>query len=251
MNKDVLDYFDDKTAGQIAWDLSLAIDQFRIVDDFKKVGKIDFSFDVQKGKTIDAGPNTYLLFDLPEDSVAYAFLKASFDREISVEEEEKLQAFTEKVCQILSEKHGSIISGVMRKVAFNNISAEAIPMEAVRVYGIEMVDYSSVDDQDRYTLRIAKLPDVPVNTQAVLSFIQQVRDTDKTKTSAQVVEEERAKGNKLFEGVLSIQAGHKYLWDVSMSIYIDYSYSEGFVKAQQERQKKMMKALGKKRETPI
>jgi hypothetical protein len=237
MSKDLLDYFNKESAEQIASDLAIAIDRFRTAADYKEVGKIDFSFDVNKGKMVDSGSNTYFLFDLPKDTTAYGFLRAQFDREITPEEEEKLQEFTANVCNILSEKFAGVMSGVMRKIAFNNIRVEAIPMSNVKVYGIEFVDYSSFDESDKYTIRIAKLPGVPVNIQAVMSFIQQTKNQDGNKTASDIVEEERKKGNKIFEGVLNIEQGHKYLWDVSMSLFINYSYSEDFIKVQEKLSK--------------
>lgn len=235
MSKDLLEYFNDAFAEQIAWDLSSAIERFRTAKDYKEFGKIDFNFDVSKGKMVDSDSNTFFLFDLPQDTIAYDFLKSQFDREITTDEQEKLDKFTQKICDILNNKFPGIMSGVMRKVVFNNISEEAMPMSTVRVQGIELVDYSSFDDSDKYTMKIGKIPGVPVNMQALLSFIQQTKNQDTSKTVSNIVEEERKKGNKIFEGILGIQKGHKYLWDVSMSLFIDYSYSEEFIKKQQEK----------------
>ena len=230
MAKDLTEYLNDETSYEIARDMAKVMDDLAASKNRDDLGKVDVNFVINtSGKIADRNANTEILFDMPVGTTAYEFKKAMYEREITKDEEIELQKFMIRVANYLHGEFRGSLDNLLRTVITGNAPVEDIPLSTITILDIEIVDYSSLDTEDRFTLKVFNLPGVPVDMTGVLSFIREEKEKDRTKTAIQVIEQERLKGNKMFEGVMSTQLGDKYLWEVYITMFTDYSYSDSFV----------------------
>jgi len=222
---------DKKAASRIATDLAKCLKQFQDAESIEEIGKIDHNFVLSKGKVESDDANTDIVFDLPRDSEAYAFLKAMYADSIDEDSDKQIETFIKEICKCLTDDHTIVIRDMLRSKVICDAPEEAVPIKKIEVMAIELVDYSAVDDDDKYLLKFQKLPNIPINMQALMAFIMNVKENDNNtdKTTSQIINEEKLKGNKLFEGILGISRGDKYLWDVNISLFADYSFSDDFI----------------------
>ncbi len=223
---------DDDASSRIAADLAACIQKFYDAKDIDDIGKIDHNFVLEKGKVEGDDANTNFVFDLPRNSEAYAFLKAMYAEEVEEDDDEKIIEFVKEVCVRLTDEHAPVIRNTIRSKVIGDTPEEVVPIKRLEVMAVELVDYSAVDEDDKYVMKFHKMPGVPVNMQALMAFIMNAKENDDRKTTAQVIDEERLKGNKLFEGMLGVDRADKYLWDVNIVLYADYSFSDEFMESQ-------------------
>jgi hypothetical protein len=230
--KDILELLTDETAEQVAKELTEQVAAFGAFAKLKdktakeKIGMVDFSFDLSKGKVASENANTWFAFDLKRDTMAFAFMKAMYARDLPEDENQKLLDFVGKVATILTEKFQDQFRDAVRKAVIPDSDPRAIPLEKVEILGIELVDYSSVDDIDKKTVKYIKLPDVPVNMRSLTSRIMEVRDEHPELTVADIIQKERLAANPVFDAIMGVQMGDKYLWDCQMAMFVDYSVSQ-------------------------
>ncbi|NJL70641.1 MAG: hypothetical protein HC888_02995 [Candidatus Competibacteraceae bacterium] len=193
-------------------------------------GKVDFAFNVSAGK-LKGGKrqNTFVMFDLPDDSVGKQFIKAMYAEELSDDGIGEINDFVNQVAMHLIKDHINIIRDAIRQFVIPDSEEQAIPLADIKIIEAQLVDYSSVDDDSKYLLRIFTRPNGTVNQNALMSELARLRDENPGMTNAELTDREIANGNPAFSGVAGIDRGERYLFDVSLSLYVDYSYSEEFV----------------------
>jgi hypothetical protein len=223
---------DEKAASRIAGDLALCIKRFLFAEKIDDVGQIDHNFVLSKGKVQSNDANTDFVFDLPRDSEAYGLLKAIYAKDIKDEDNDNIEEFIKKVCVCLTDEHSRGIRDTLRAKVIGDVPEKIVPIETIEVLSIELVDYSAVDEDNKYVLNYHKVPGVPVNMQALTTFVTNAKENDADKTISQIINEERLKGNKIFEGILGVEKANKYLWDVNIALYADYSFSDEFMESQ-------------------
>ena len=107
----------------------------------------------------------------------------------------------------------------------NKVNKTTVPLDTIKVISIDVADYSSVPESSKFLLKIGKVPDSSINTDEVVKFIQNRQE--KTGMDIETVFSiEKKAGNPLFKNVLAIQKGRKFLNDISIYFFIDYSISQ-------------------------
>ena len=227
METDILEMLDDEYKNAIVGEFSSYIQKFS--KDPKNAGKVDYSFDVSKGKITSQEANTSLDFDVDKKSLIHSFIKALYGREVNEEDNLKINIFIQSVADTLTDHYSMILRDSIRKAVMPQSDINAFPFYTIKICHIDLVDYSAIDDDDKYLLKIKKLPGVHIDMPAITQMISEKRE-ETGLSSEEIVEQERLKGNKILDGVLAVEKGEKYLWDVRLSLFVDYSASDELVK---------------------
>ena len=196
---------------------------------------IDYDFVVNKETGVmkkESDANTYFFFDTKVDTYLDKFKKALFDEDLeslekgSDEEKEIMEDVREfllKICKRITEDHYEEMKKIIRKIVFNNKAAEeAIPLNEIDVITIDIMDCSSIPEPYKYTLKIGKEKESQINTDKVITFVHK-RQEDTGMDIDTILSIEKKAGNPVFESVVNLEAGRKYLHDISMYLFIDYS----------------------------
>lgn len=197
---------------------------------------VDYSFTVN-GPTgqiydEDSEPNTYFVFDTDGQTVLHDFKKALFDEDLSglkegSKEEEALMTdvreFLLSVCNIISEKHIEELRETIHRVVLGDkTNTKIVPLKHIRVVSVDLADYSSVPESSKYLLKIGKVPGSDINTDEVIKFIQSRQE--KTGMDIDTVFSiEKKAGNPVFKNVEAILLGRKFLNEISIYFFVDYS----------------------------
>lgn len=220
-----------------------------IVEAFKtKMNKdtVDYSFDIAKGtgkiKVIEQ--NTFFNFDTEESSTLEKFKKAMFhdDLEGMTQDEESL--LIEDVSEILKEvattiikKYETEVRKSLRAAIMPKSTIGDFPFEKILVTSIDIGDWSAFTEPQKYLLRIAKKPGAYINTDVVVNYVHD-RQNDTGMTPHEVFEEGRKEENPLFDEIIDVESGDKYLYDIAVSMFVDYSLAEKSMEALTEIKEK-------------
>jgi len=197
---------------------------------------IEYSFDIAKGtgKIKTKQPNTLFSFDTENGTFLDEFKKALFDKELENIEEnseeekqlmEKVREFLLKISEKIIAKYKSEIEETIRKVVLPNSKKEDIPLEEITIISIDVADYSSFTEPSKHLLKLYKEnSDVMIETDKIVSYIQE-KEEEMGKTVEQIFDEEKLAGNPLFKELKGIEKGRKYLYDITIILFIDYSLS--------------------------
>jgi hypothetical protein len=195
---------------------------------------IDYNFTIGRrtGQIKDSSANTFFFFDPKENSNLYYLKKALFAEDLqdispnSLEEKELMndvRNFLLEVCQYMTKNYTNEMREIVRRVVLGNrVSYTIAPLETIEVVYIDIADYSSVPENSKYILKVGKIPNTEIDTDRILSFVQE--EQEKTPKSFQdIINIEKLAGNQLFDNVLDIQKGKKYLNEISIYFFVDYS----------------------------
>jgi hypothetical protein len=197
---------------------------------------IDYSFTVNRdtGRIYDEEmePNTYFVFDTIEDTVLDNFKKALFDEDLSLieehsKEEEKLMEdvrnFLLEVCNIIKIEYRDELRKTIRRVVLGNkVSEERVPLNSIDVVSIDLADYSSFPESTKYLLKIGKIPGSDINTDEVIKFVQDRQEKTGMDIDT-ILSIEKKSGNPVFKNVEAIILGIKFLNEISVYFFVDYS----------------------------
>jgi len=232
MKKKIHKYLDnvDKYAPEMAKEI---IDEFTSRAD---ANNIDYSFTINRdtGKVYDEkeDPNTYFVFDTEDGTVIDEFKKLLFDEDLkdiqehSKEEEElmiEVRKFLLEVCSIITNKYKEQIKETIRRVVLGNkFNEDVVPIDNINVVSIDLADYSSVPESSKYLLKIGKKPGSDINTDEVIKLVQDRQE--KTGMDIDTIFSiEKKSGNPLFKNVEAIILGRKFLNEISIYMFVDYS----------------------------
>lgn len=226
----------EQLLSSLASELAACIDKFGQEKDENgndKAGKVDFSFDLSKGKIQSAEVNTWFAFDVPDNGELKKLIKAMYAEELNEEDSAAVVEFTENVClKALNENIDTIRAGVRRAVMPDSGEFE-IPLKDIHIPNIELVDYSAVPDESKHMLKIAKNPEADVNAQSVLEKLVKISQEEESKlTLIEIAEREIKNKSSFMAGVERVILGDKYLWDCTVPMFVDYSLSDDFISAQ-------------------
>ena len=197
---------------------------------------VEYDFELAKGtgRLKNDSPNTIFSYDPSKRSNMYKFKTALFNKDLEdikegSEEEQQLikdvHAFLDKVKEIINTNNVPEIRGKIRKVVLPASQSEDIPMNDVRLMTIEAIDYSSIPESSKYLMRIGKAPDSQVDTEAIIQYINACQEKS-SQSVEEIFEEEKTANNPLFNNVTSVELGKKYIFEVTMVFYVDYSLSQ-------------------------
>jgi len=197
---------------------------------------VDYSFTVN-GETgniysEEAEPNTYFVFDTKEETILDGFKKSLFDEDLSSLEEhskeeevlmEDVRTFLLKVCEIMGSKHLEQIRKTIRRVVLGNkVDEKRVPLSLISVTSIDIADYTSIPESSRYLLKIGKVPGSDINTDEVIKLIQDRQE--KTGMDIDTVFSiEKKSGNPIMKNVEAVILGRKFLNEISIYFFVDYS----------------------------
>jgi hypothetical protein len=235
---DILEMITEDVADQVASDLIDCI--VLIQEEGDDAGSVDFSYDVSAGKIVIQDANTWLYFDLPQDSMAYQLLVSMYDREMDEQEEKQIYSFLCRISNLMIENHEDRLREAIREIILPGSQEDVIPLGDIKVLDIEMVDYSSVDDENRHLMKVKKIPGTFVDIQELSSELMRIKDeSDGIITNEEIVERERLAGNPVFTPIMTVDKGDRYLWDISATLFVDYSMSDEAIDHLTTAQEKM------------
>lgn len=247
MSKDIIKYADDEaTLDQVAKELAYHVYAFKDIEDKKdqrekeKIGNIDYEFDKSKGKVVSTDANTWISFDLDSTETAYKFMKAmhahDIQEDITEDEKQKIDDAVAQIAHKITHEYSDLVREALRKAVIGNVDSEAIPLETISIYSAEIVDYEGWDEESKYTLKFAKYPDATINMQNVQSRLLELKEENPEKSIPEFIKQEQTRGNPTFEGIAEVYYGHKFLWDVCLIMFVDYSFSDDFLLAAKEEE---------------
>jgi hypothetical protein len=227
MKKKIYNFIDDpEKAKKIAKEI---VDAF--VEEANKEN-VEYEFDIGAGtgKMADRIPNTSFAFDTNPLTVLHRFKLALFDKDlenISEEEETELiqdtRKFLDEIKNIMNSDFMVPIRETIRRIVLPGSREEDIPLGDIQTYTVDVVDYSSVPDPARYLLRIGKKPDTDVDTEQIVQYVHACQE--KSGISVEEVYESE-KDTELFENIVSLDRGKKYIYDVTVIFFVDYSLAK-------------------------
>ena len=200
------------------------------------VDNVDYSFDIAKGrgKIKSKQPNTSFYFDTTEGTSLDYLKKVLFDEDLAdirvgSEEETTLMtsviAFLTKVGNRIGEENKDIVEQMIRDVVLPNSDKESLPLDEAEIIAIDIADYSSIPESNKYFLTIGKLPDTAIDTEAVVAYINEQQE-ETGKDIQIILEEEKEQNNPLFHNVIELELGRKYLYDINITLFANYSLSK-------------------------
>jgi hypothetical protein len=137
----------------------------------------------------------------------------------------------QKVCEYINENNIYDIKQVIRKIVFPKVPEDQVPLSNIKIHCIDMMDYSSIPDCSKYLLQIGKEKDDKernivhyIDTEGIITFVAEEQEKGKNSVEA-IFEREKNNKNPLFEHVMFLRKGKKYLFEVSISLFVDYSFS--------------------------
>ena len=175
-------------------------------------------------------PNTTFNFDTEQNTSLDKFKKMLFDEElnkITKQETKQLEIdisnFLEKVGTEIIENYSVSIKDVIRKVLLPSSKEEDIPLNTIQFVNIDIVDFSSVPEPSKYLLKIEKRPNTHIDTESITTFV--FEQQEKTGQSPQTIFQNN-KNTPLFNNVITMEKGERYLFDVGITLFVDYSLSQ-------------------------
>jgi len=208
-----------------------------LVNTFKKEANqenVDYSFtiDGETKQIKENNANTYFFFDTTEDSILHKFKKALFDEDLkNIEEDSKeeeilmnnVRSFLMKICNLMTKKHKKSLQETIRKIILGGkYNEKTVPLNCIEVVSIDIADYSSILESYKYLLRIGKETGAEINTDEVIKFIQDRQEKTGMGINDIFIIEKKA-GNPLFTEVISVEQARKFLNEIYIYFYVDYS----------------------------
>jgi len=200
-----------------------------IVEEFDRGANdktLNCEYDISGGQVVGAKENTWFVFDTKKGTFLDEFKITLFAEELSEERNRIVEIFIKDVMRIIERDHSDVIRDKVREILLPSSDPEALPLDRVKIRNIEIVDYSSVPDAHKFLLKIKKKPGAHINTGKVAKKLADLREEkgNESKTVEAVFDEN--KDNPVFKGVMAIEQGEKYLNDITVAIFVDYSYSD-------------------------
>ena len=227
MKKKIYNFFENsKKARKMAQEITDAF-----VEEANK-DNIEYSFDIAQGtgKIKSRKSNTSFVFDTHPKTTLHKFKLALFAKDLEniTEEEEKIlvkdgRKFLDEIKEIMNKESIDVIKDTLRRIVLPKSREEDIPLQEIKIEEIDIIDYSSIPDPAKYLLKIGKKPDTDIDTQKITIYVHSCQE--KSGISVEEVYESE-KDLDLFENVISLEQGKKYVYDVSVLLFVDYSLSK-------------------------
>ncbi len=191
-----------------------------------------FTIDGTTKEMKEQDANTYFVFDTAGETCLDDFKKLLFNEDLAdIEEESKeektlmedVRIFLLKVCKKITNDYKEDLEKTIRKVVLGNrCNKETVPLSIIEVIAIDVADYSSVPESYKYLLRIGKVNGTEINTDEIIKFVQNRQELTGMDIDS-VFSIEKQIGSPLFENVLAIEPTRKFLNEISMYFYVDYT----------------------------
>ena len=195
---------------------------------------IDYSFDIAKGtgKIKTKQPNTSFYFDTTEKTSLHELKKALFDKDLkdiqpdSDEEKEligKTREFLKNVAEEINCNYNTELKNTIRRVILPGSGEENIPLNEINIISIDIADFSSIPEPSKYMLKIGKISNLVITTDKITTYVHNKQE--ETGKSVEAIFAEEKGTNPLFKDISSLERGRKYLYDINITFFVDYSLS--------------------------
>ena len=211
-----------------------------IIEIFKEKAdneNVEYSFTIDGATKNIKGDeaNTYFAFDTEGETYLDEFKKLLFNEDLADIEEnspeeielmEDVRIFLFKICQKMTHKHKKELQKTIRRVVLGDkYKEETVPLENIEVISIDVADYSSVPESCKYLLRIGRVPGTEIDSDDVIKFVQNRQEVTGMDIDS-IFSIEKQAGNPLFKNVMVVEKTRKFLNEILIYFYIDYSLSE-------------------------
>ena len=193
---------------------------------------IEYDFDIKKGtgKIKTKQPNTSFRFDVTENNILYDMKKALFDEDLknnTQKDEDDMtkntNIFFNKVYQYIINNYFKEIQDTIRKIVLPGSKPEDIPLNTIEICSIDIIDYSSIPEPAKYLLKIGKMPGQDIDREKLFTYIHQKQE-DTGQTVEEIFKED--KDNPVFKHIISLERGKKYIYDITVTFFVNYSLSK-------------------------
>ena len=191
-----------------------------------------YTIDGETKKVKEKDANTYFVFDTVEETCIDIFKKLLFDKDLehieegSAEEEllmEDVRNFLFEVCKYITSEYKSDIQNTIRRVVLGGkYDEEKVPLKDVEMISIDVADFSSVPESFKYILRIGKIPGTEIETDEIIKFVQNRQEVTGMDIDS-IFSIEKQAGNPLFKNVMVIEPTRKFLNEISIYFFVDYT----------------------------
>jgi hypothetical protein len=189
---------------------------------------MDYHFDLSEGQMQGKKRNTFFSCDVNPGTFLETFKEAAFNEDLKgISEKEELQlqkdiaSYMQKVCVDITENYSIELRKKIRNIVLPDSDEFAIPLTTIQVQDVDVMDCTPIPEPTRYLLKIGKNEGVSLDTKDITEFVY--TQQEKTgKTVEQIFQKEKNK-NPLFEKVESLEQGEKYMYEVNMVMFVDYS----------------------------
>lgn len=194
---------------------------------------IDYDFEITQGtgKLKSRNPNTSFHFDTKEGNPLHNMKKALFGedlKDITKEEDQQLMNdtndFLTKIYKYITDKYFTEIQNTIRKVVLSGSKKEDIPLNTIQMCSIDIVDYSSVPEPAKYLIRIGKMPGQEIPREEIIQYVHEKEE--RTGENIQDIFQKEKNTNPIFEKIESLEKGKKYLYDITVTFFVDYSLAK-------------------------
>jgi len=197
---------------------------------------IDFSFDIAQGtgKIKSRNSNTTFSFDTNKDSLLHQFKKALYNEDLSdikenSEEEKQLTndvaLFLRKVSDHIIANNIAALRKVLRNIVLKGSKKQDIPLLEIFILAIDVADYDAFPEPTKYLLSIGKISqEASIKTDKIVQFIHNTQE-ETGQTAEEVFDEAKKNKNPLFDKVTVVKSSKKYLYDITVTLFVDYSLS--------------------------
>lgn len=191
-----------------------------------------YTIDGKTKKIKEKDANTYFVFDTAGETCIDDFKKLLFNEDLSDIEEgskeeealmEDVREFLFKVCKKITNDYKSNLQDTVRRVVLGGkYDEKQVPLKDVEMISIDVADYSSVPESFKYILRIGKVPGTETDTDEIIKFVQDRQEIIGLDIDS-IFSIEKQAGNPLFKNVLVVEPTRKFLNEISIYFFVDYT----------------------------
>lgn len=217
-NKDIMEYLSDSYLK----DISDAVK--RCLKDNPKGSKWDYKFDLVSGKIASKQANTWFMFDAKDGGeLLVEFTKALYSRDLNEEEDMAISEFMSNIAlSLMDSSNCQNLRDQIRKSVMPQSDPRFFPLKEIYVEAIDIIDFAGIRDEHKHLIRWKKIPGYHLNIKKITEYINNEFDNDSVSIK-DIVNQEIINANPLFDGVLGVEIGDKYLFDINISFFVDYS----------------------------
>lgn len=212
----------------------------KIVDEiiniyFPKLKKenIEYKFDINKdGEIKEKTSNTVFQFDTEENTQLDTFKKMLLndDNDISKSEAEEINQiitkFLTKISNHINKNHNNEIKNIIRKYIIPSASEKLIPLSDIQIKTIDIIDYSYLPINAKKLLRFGKEENIsPEENKEIIKLLYKKIEDNPEKDIKEIFESEKMV-NPLLEKINNVQLGNQYLYEINISLFVDYSFNK-------------------------
>jgi len=218
-NKDITEYLNDNSLKYISDAIK------KCLKDNPTSSKWDYKFDLVSGKIVNKQANTWFMFDAVDGGdILVDFMKALYSREFTSDEDVSVNEFMSKIAlSLMNDSNSQNLRDQIRKNVMPQSDPRFFPLKDIYIESIDILDFSGVRSDHKHLVRWKKIPGCHINIKKMTDYINSKIGDDESVSLTDIVKQEIDNANPIFDGVLGVEIGDKYLFDINISLFADYS----------------------------